>query len=439
MKPSTHLAREGMSCPFAWAWMFFQAFLAAASRAAGGLGSGAGGSCALGAGGLRSGAGGFASRAASGSKVQTLIVRSKLAVARRWPSGEKARLQELYICAKNACLMRPVLASQTRTGPSEPAMATSRPSGDTATLQDAASHGRVRVHCPLARSQIRTVWSSPVDAARFPSGKKATDRTWSPWPKRDFRRTPVATSHSISDLSRLPVRRRAPSGEKATDSMVSWCPGRVLRTCHVAVSQSLAVKSQLPEARCVPSGEKATQMTSWRWPLSVVRSRKGGPGRPSGCLWRCSKAADADTVTSIASAAPSGTMGGSARGATRSMPMGKWTNRAVAMSLMARKSLPSSAASSRWSSPTTNRAPWGPTRPRSTPARRFLKLLSRPFGPIGGWPARWRQLPFAERSALSPRRSSMPDETHPPPGRTWTFAMRLFLGAAFLGRGAPTD
>ena len=85
----------------------------------------------------------------------------------------------------------------------------------------------------------------------------------------------LATSHSRTVLSPLPLARVLPSGLNATEKTlpvwpVSGAPtGRWLATSH-----SRTVLSSLPLARVLPSGLNATESTVSVWPVS------GSPDRP---------------------------------------------------------------------------------------------------------------------------------------------------------------
>src|SRR5262245_62296774 len=97
----------------------------------------------------------------------------------------------------------------------------------------------------------------PAAANILPSGLNATDLTASVplWVTLSL---PLATSQSLTVLSRLAEARILPSGLNATDITDSVCPWRVARSLLVARSQSLTVLSPLAEARVLLFGLNAT-------------------------------------------------------------------------------------------------------------------------------------------------------------------------------------
>jgi hypothetical protein len=68
--------------------------------------------------------------------------------------------------------------------------------------------------------------SQLAEAARRPSGAKATPCTLPLWPSSRFSAAPPATSHRIRVKSSEPVSARAPSGEKAAETTAASWPSR---------------------------------------------------------------------------------------------------------------------------------------------------------------------------------------------------------------------
>ena len=105
----------------------------------------------------------------------------------------------------------PVAGSHSRTVPSLPALASSRPSGENATLlTPPAWPSRVAAGWPVAGSHSRTVPSLPALASSRPSGENAT--LWTPpvWPSRVAAGWPVAGSHSRTVPSPPALASRPP-------------------------------------------------------------------------------------------------------------------------------------------------------------------------------------------------------------------------------------
>src|SRR5439155_1514032 len=69
---------------------------------------------------------------------------------------------------------------------------------------------------PDSASQTRTVWSSPAEASRRPSGLNATRETGRECPTSVRRSSPDAASHTRTTLSSPQEASRRPSGLKAT-------------------------------------------------------------------------------------------------------------------------------------------------------------------------------------------------------------------------------
>src|SRR5262249_41036943 len=81
---------------------------------------------------------------------------------------------------------------------------------------------------------------------------------------------PLATAHSFTVLSSLPLAQGLPSGENAKDpNGVGW-PLREARRCPVSASHSLTVPMSVPAANVFPSGENMTDRTQIR-PLVSCR------------------------------------------------------------------------------------------------------------------------------------------------------------------------
>ena len=96
---------------------------------------------------------------------------------RRWPAaarpGENATARPCRCGPARVAAGWPVAGSHSRTVPSSPALASSRPSGENATAVDPAGVApRVAVGWPVAGSHSRTVPSSPALASSRPSGRE---------------------------------------------------------------------------------------------------------------------------------------------------------------------------------------------------------------------------------------------------------------------------
>ena len=122
---------------------------------------------------------------------------------------------------------------------------------------------------PVATSHSRTVPSSLPLARVLPSGLNATEQTASVWPVSGLPiGWPVATSHNRTVPSSLPLARVLPSGLNATETTLPVWPVSGLPIWRpVATSHSRTVPSALPLARVLPSGLNATELTAPVWPV----------------------------------------------------------------------------------------------------------------------------------------------------------------------------
>jgi hypothetical protein len=162
--------------------------------------------------------GAFAQSAVS----QSLMVLSRLPVARYLPSGEKATQATPYVCPSSLKSSFPAAMSHTLAARSYP----------------------------------------PDEARRPPSGEKTTDSTPDECPLSVKSSFPPAMSQSLMVVSSLPEARRLPSGEKVAQYTLHECPLKRRDTFPVAKSQRQMERSRLAETRRRPSGEKATEYTS---------------------------------------------------------------------------------------------------------------------------------------------------------------------------------
>src|SRR5262249_49978636 len=93
------------------------------------------------------------------------------------------------------------------------------PSAVAATFVTAAPASNATAAELDGRSQSFTTLSDPPDARRSPLGENESDRNWF-WrtflPASVRTSLPVAGSHSLMDLSKLPVATSLPSGDPAT-------------------------------------------------------------------------------------------------------------------------------------------------------------------------------------------------------------------------------
>src|SRR5216684_3777537 len=73
---------------------------------------------------------------------------------------------------------------------------------------------------------------------------------------------PLATSHSLTVLSSLPLARIFPSGLKVTELTRPECPVSDRNSAPVVRSHNLIVLSSPPQANVLPSGPNATESTA---------------------------------------------------------------------------------------------------------------------------------------------------------------------------------
>ncbi|KAJ7906891.1 hypothetical protein B0H13DRAFT_2333036 [Mycena leptocephala] len=182
----------------------------------------------------------------------------------------------------------PVFASQIRTAWSSELDATRVPSGENATERTKSLWPSIIVRpVPVFASQIRTAWSSELDATRVPSGENATERTTSLWPSILVSSAPVIASQIRTVSSAEPDTTRAPSGENAKELTESLWPSIVVSSAPVIASQIRTVSSAEPDTTHAPSGENATE-TDWLWPSTLINilcremplhSMEGSPGK----------------------------------------------------------------------------------------------------------------------------------------------------------------
>ena len=148
----------------------------------------------------------------------------------------------------------PLAASHSRTVLSSLPLASARPSGLKATLHDAVLvAGELEQFLAAGRlPQPHRFVDSCRWPARCPSGLKATLETVLWWPVNWSSSLPVATSHSRTVLSELPLASARPSGLKATLQTQAWWPVNWRSSLPLATSHSRTVLSALPLASRVP-------------------------------------------------------------------------------------------------------------------------------------------------------------------------------------------
>src|SRR5262249_42691560 len=146
---------------------------------------------------------------------------TSLAALRTLPSGSPARVSRTKSgLNRDWCNWPIVVNASPRTTESsstpfgEPAK---KPSGVMASQAPSRLARRLASRWQVATSQMRTTPSVCPETTQRLSRGYAADKTLSDCPKKLHSRRPVDVSHSLSVLSRLPVRRREPSGEKATE------------------------------------------------------------------------------------------------------------------------------------------------------------------------------------------------------------------------------
>ncbi|MEJ7639496.1 MAG: hypothetical protein WKF75_16350 [Singulisphaera sp.] len=84
---------------------------------------------------------------------------------------------------------------------------------------------RMRISWPVVASQILTVWSSPPEASRVPSGLNVTHRTWLLWPLRAGTTSWPVVASQILTVRPPPEASRVPSRLKATLRTKGGWPG----------------------------------------------------------------------------------------------------------------------------------------------------------------------------------------------------------------------
>src|SRR6266566_7242654 len=215
---------------------------------------------------------GSSSARLSPATVQSLTVRSTLDEARRRPSGLKATPKLLPPCDR-ATSCRPEGTSHSRTRPSLPVVASSRPSGLNATpLTSVVRLSRVTSGVPDAASHTMVVPAAPPPARRVPSGLNRTLCR-----KAGYSRLscgcPAPVSATVMVVPPGLAASRVPSALQDTPPSPGLGPGLVStnRPWPVAASQTRTVPSLLALASCVPSGLKVTLLTSLACPCRVSR------------------------------------------------------------------------------------------------------------------------------------------------------------------------
>mmetsp|Transcript_45781 Transcript_45781/g.108555 ORF Transcript_45781/g.108555 Transcript_45781/m.108555 type:complete len:589 (-) Transcript_45781:2618-4384(-) len=153
--------------------------------------------------------------------------------------------------------------SQTRTVLSVPALATSDPSGLTATqITEPACPVSSRHHSsPFFRSQIRTVVSTDPLTSSSPSELNAIALIQCVWPRSVVSSSPVASRQILIRLSRPPDATRVPSGEHATALTCPSCSERLI--WHGKASSRLlshSIRRHLPPIRSCTAGDSGTNI-----------------------------------------------------------------------------------------------------------------------------------------------------------------------------------
>mmetsp|Transcript_3498 Transcript_3498/g.9343 ORF Transcript_3498/g.9343 Transcript_3498/m.9343 type:complete len:204 (-) Transcript_3498:559-1170(-) len=124
---------------------------------------------------------------------------------------------------------------------------------------------------PVRQSHSRPMESSPAEAAREPSGWKATVYTGRLWPSCSMRHWPVSTSHILHVMSKLAVARCFPMGWKAMRARRSSWPTKI-RSSFPVPEKSRAVLSTdavararvlMPPSPCTPCSPLMLLTTSW--------------------------------------------------------------------------------------------------------------------------------------------------------------------------------
>src|SRR5258708_18805521 len=99
----------------------------------------------------------------------------------------------------------------------------SHPSGLQITTATEPGWDRVSSSTPLRESQRQTVASVPALASSLPSGENATLVMWLVY-LPDQTSIPSATFHTLTVPSQLPVASMCSSGLKVSDQIMSVCP-----------------------------------------------------------------------------------------------------------------------------------------------------------------------------------------------------------------------
>ena len=107
-----------------------------------------------------------------------------------------------------------------------------------------------------------------------PSGLQATARTRSVCPVSVWCTRPLATSHSLTVRSKLPLASCVPSGAKASPNTQLVCPASVcthMADCVPCICHNRMRPSKPPLASRLPSGLQATAYTGLGGPSSICR------------------------------------------------------------------------------------------------------------------------------------------------------------------------
>src|SRR6266849_2233645 len=207
----------------------------------------------------------------------SLTVPSQLALARVRPSEAKTSPITQFVCPVRTAMQvagHEFCISHNRIGPSKLPLASKCPSALQA-IADTGSGCESVLRCvPLCRSQRWTIASlPPLVASRRPSGAKARLvilLVCQPVQSR----APLATSHSLTVLSQLPLASVRPSGLKARAGTPSVCACQTRCRVWPASSHSRTSPRLLAAAQYCPLGLMATaEMASKASAKTVSRRR----------------------------------------------------------------------------------------------------------------------------------------------------------------------
>mmetsp|Transcript_21548 Transcript_21548/g.68740 ORF Transcript_21548/g.68740 Transcript_21548/m.68740 type:complete len:328 (-) Transcript_21548:11-994(-) len=162
----------------------------------------------------------------------------------------------------------------TCTNPSSVPDTTLAPLGSIATELTSSARVQLLMHCPLARSQSRTVWSRDPLTINLPTSSTATANTQSSCPFRVAFFSPVCMSHTIRWLSSLPEITSIALESNATARTQSSCPSKIFvhwpeSRLHTRIAQSRALLT-----KNFPAGSMANASTVALWP---TRDISGSP------------------------------------------------------------------------------------------------------------------------------------------------------------------